>query len=144
MTRPGLIYGAARSAPGSNWRLDKAFFPRGYFQLWHASDPHYSNRPMFDESFAHAGGYDSQFWFRWPIGQWAELPIRLTHFGTKSRNWFGAENPDSPALTEAVIGKLLFSQRIDVSHTERPSTEQPSRSREPSEPQGPQAHDPDL
>ena len=37
----------------------------GYFQLFHASDPQVQRRPLLDCSWQHAGGYDSEFQFRW-------------------------------------------------------------------------------
>lgn len=70
-------------------QLDRRFYPRGYFQLWHASDPHYRREPIFDDHHKHAGRYDTAFANQWPQANWHDLGLKLTHQGQKSKNWFG-------------------------------------------------------
>lgn len=84
---PGHLYSAQRYKDGKP--EDKRFYPRGYFQLWHVSDPHYRRSPIFDDHHKHAGRYDTAFAEQWPKDRWVELPIKLEHLGKKSANWFG-------------------------------------------------------
>lgn len=70
-------------------QTDRRFLPRGYFQLWHVSDPHYRREPVFDEHHKHAGRYDTAFYQQWTQEQWNDLGFKLTHLGEKSTHWYG-------------------------------------------------------
>lgn len=87
LLQPGYLYSARRFKDCKP--EDRRFYPRGYFQLWHVSDPNYRRSPIFDDHHQHAGRYDTAFAKQWPKDRWMELPIRLEHLGTKSTNWFG-------------------------------------------------------
>jgi hypothetical protein len=105
--RPGTLYGAVRAIPvrtfgnslayddspdPEHWlELSEAELP-GFFQLWHASDPNVQRWPLYDCTWRHAGGYDSEFQFRWPVDRKIKLPIMLEHIGVPGRNWWGRGN----------------------------------------------------
>lgn len=68
--------------------IDRTWYPRGYFQLWNMQRLR-GGWPPYTEQIEHAGGYDTQFADEWPMAGWCEIPLRLVHLGTKSKNWFG-------------------------------------------------------
>lgn len=87
---PGLLYGCFRyDEHGQKIKDDTHGY--GYFQLFHASDPLAQRDPFFDIDWVHAGNGDSNIMLRWRnAGRLAPpLPLRLTHPGGKSENWFG-------------------------------------------------------
>jgi len=84
----GNLYGAPRYSPEGG-RVDRRWYPRGYFQLWHVTDPHYRRSPVFDENWPDAGGYDTAFASQWPLGKWVDLGIALVHQGEKAKHWCG-------------------------------------------------------
>lgn len=65
-------------------------FP-GYFQLFHADDPHVKDkRPWYDPSFVHAGGGDAYFQDLWPWNRRYRLQsFKVLHLGLRDKNWFG-------------------------------------------------------
>lgn len=87
---PGALYGCFRyDEHGRKIKDDTHGY--GYFQLFHASDPLAQRDPFFDIDWTHAGNGDSNIMLRWKnAGRLAPpLPMRLTHPGGKSENWFG-------------------------------------------------------
>ena len=49
--------------------------------------------PMLDTGWRHAGGYDSEFEFRWPPTRRVRIPgLVLTHIGLPGANWCGVGN----------------------------------------------------
>jgi hypothetical protein len=111
----GRVYGASRiiledihqwSGPDS-WSLaraqkdDKAI---GYFQLFHAADPHVRDRrPWYNPSFAHAGGCDDYFISHWMPYWRSTLPTTVLHLGPVATNWYGraSERLDGMPVPEA-------------------------------------------
>jgi hypothetical protein len=85
---PGKLYGAGRRLEsGSLYREGEI---AGYFQLFHASDRNVQRRPVFDCTWRHAGGYDSEFQFRWKADWRRYIPgLELVHQGEPGQNWFG-------------------------------------------------------
>lgn len=93
--QPGYLYGC--------WRYDERGVKigddthgYGYFQLFHATD-HLSHRePFFDTWWTHGGNADSFIMLRWrDEGRLAPpLPLKVTHPGGKSENWFGRGRKD--------------------------------------------------
>ena len=99
--RPCCLNSASRYKPTGMYE-DKRFYPRGYFQLWHTSDP---CAGPFDETSKHAGRYDTRFAERWPQEQWNDLRFRLTHLGQRAKHWYGpgtTEQQMSRAKAEAM------------------------------------------
>lgn len=87
---PGWLYGCFRfDEHGCKIADDTHGY--GYFQLFHSSDPLAQRDPFFDVDWVHAGNGDSNIMLRWRnAGRLAHpLPLRLTHPGGKSENWFG-------------------------------------------------------
>jgi hypothetical protein len=99
--RPDRLYGARRRVLESElaWRpdLDWSTLPVrqeamtwGYFQLFHAGDPHIRMRPWYDPTFTHAAGCDDWFQTRWPAQRRVKLPgFEVLHIGPLCTNWFG-------------------------------------------------------
>jgi len=89
--------------PEFNW--DSAYptrdrdFP-GFFQLFHADDPHIKSLPWYDVTFAHAGGGDGYFATRWKWAEKVRMPFSVLHLGPRDKNWFGrvSERTDGQAL----------------------------------------------
>ena len=90
---PGYLYGCMRCAESGRPVADSEL--ASYFHLWHTSDPLVQRRPLWDVSWRHAGGYDSEFSFRWGPARWRRLPLRVTHLGQPGVNWWGRNNPDA-------------------------------------------------
>lgn len=67
---------------------EKPFYPYGFFQLWHVTDPHSWRWPIFDVWHPHCGSYDANFMDQWK-GNWRELPFNVVHQGEPRTNWFG-------------------------------------------------------
>lgn len=61
----------------------------GYFQLFHADDPHLAVRPWYDVTYTHAGGGDEYFQALWPADCKHYLPYNCLHLGPRDTNWFG-------------------------------------------------------
>jgi len=100
----GILWSAWRHQCDDPARVDDPRLPRirgdgvgvGYFQLFHASDPHLATPgggPIVETHWAHAGNYDNGFMHRWSRGQRRLLPIRLVHLGSRD-NWFGRGKRD--------------------------------------------------
>lgn len=105
---PGNLYGSARYDQ-SGRRLDKAFYPRGFFQLWHVSDPAYRRQPIFDDWHTHAGHYDTRFANQWPKEKHVDLGLQLIHQGEPYKHWFG---PDAdPELMRELRRKGIAKAR---------------------------------
>lgn len=104
----GNLYGAKRVIlnnpklwhPAYDWNRavpsHDPSFP-GYFQLFHADDPHIAEHPWYDVTFTHAGGCDGYFQTRWPQSKKIRLPFKVLHLGPRDTNWFGraSERTDS-------------------------------------------------
>jgi hypothetical protein len=62
----------------------------GYFQLFHASDPHFTGPPWYRtrewETFQ---GSDTVFWRRWMPNGMRRLPFEVLHLGSPRLNWRG-------------------------------------------------------
>lgn len=69
--------------PTHDWQ-----FP-GYFQLFHAEDPHLIQKPWYGVNYTHAGGCDADFQFRWPMSNKVRLKFHVLHLGPRDTNWFG-------------------------------------------------------
>ena len=66
----------------------------GFFQLFHASANHLSNRPWYPVEWKHAGGCDSFFERKWSNQNRIRLfDFQVLHLGTPGRNWFGRTTP---------------------------------------------------
>lgn len=93
--KPGFLYGCWRYDERGR-RLPDDTHGYGYFQLFHASDPLAQYDPFFDTFWSHAGVGDSSIMLRWRNqGRLAPaLPLRLTHPGGPSHNWFGRDRKD--------------------------------------------------
>lgn len=65
----------------------------GYFQLFHASDPHIAARPWYDVTYTHAGGGDAYFQNRWSNAEKQWLTQEVLHLGPRDSNWFGRATP---------------------------------------------------
>ena len=63
----------------------------GFFQLFHATDPALTVRPLFG-SWHNASGYDSAFLERWPESHRTILPLTVTHLGRTGIHWCGRDN----------------------------------------------------
>jgi hypothetical protein len=99
--RTDYLYGAIRhiaAAPaewatvGAAWDLSRLrrYAPRpgeiiGCFQLFNAGAV---ARPWFDETWQHAGGYDTVFQDCFG-GRKAVLPLNVVHLGEERQNWHG-------------------------------------------------------
>jgi glycosyltransferase involved in cell wall biosynthesis len=92
----------------------------GYFQLFHADDPAISRRPWYAVDWAHAGGCDSDFQFRWPRRNRVRLPFDVLHIGEDGKNWCGRAThrmdgtlpPDAAARAEQ-LSKFLAGRGPD-------------------------------
>lgn len=84
---PGCLYGATRRLASGSRYLEGEI--AGFFQLFHASDRHVQRRPLLDCAWRHAGGYDSEFQFRWTQDQRIWIPdLELLHQGEPGENWW--------------------------------------------------------
>ena len=99
-----------RFDPRTAWRdairIPDSIEAAGYFQLFHADDPHIMKRPWYDMTFAHAGGADGYFQSRWPRAAIARMPFDVLHLGPRDANWFGRVSPrvdDTPVDDEQVV-----------------------------------------
>ena len=91
----GCLYGAPRiHCPDKKaWEAQK-FEPMtwkttetpGYFHLFWAPN---IQQPWYDESYEHAGGYDSLFQKRWDKAHKVRLSFPVIHLGRLGQNWFG-------------------------------------------------------
>jgi len=87
----GNLYGARRLTEHGDRVPDGEL--GGFFQLFHADDPCAQRRPLLDTRWRHAGGYDSEFEFRWPPHLRRRIPgLDLVHHGEPGRNWCGVGN----------------------------------------------------
>lgn len=105
--RPGFLYGAPRrmapwplpqTPPETVWKT----FPlhpnclhevAGYFQCFHADDPHLGPPPWHDVSWIHGGGADSFFCAKWRREERVYLPFEVLHLGEAGANWMGRATP---------------------------------------------------
>ena len=66
-------YRCWRETKDDPWRLFEEYEVAGFFQLWHARDPHVLGEdgawthPFYDPHWRHAGGYDSAHAMRWSV-----------------------------------------------------------------------------
>jgi hypothetical protein len=111
---PGVLYGAYRcwrETKDDPWRLFEEYEVAGFFQLWHARDPHVLGEdgswthPFYDPHWRHAGGYDSAHAMRWSVNQQVRLPIVFEHEGVPGQNWWGRGNAD--AMAETVVRRHM-------------------------------------
>lgn len=89
----------------------------GYFQLFHASDPHIATLPWHDVTFSHAGGGDGYFESRWPRDRKVKLPFNVLHLGLRDHNWMGRAGKradgkpvENAAENAALMKKFLGSK----------------------------------
>ena len=61
----------------------------GYFQLFHADDPHLAERPWYDATFTHAGGCDGYFQTKWSPAEKVRPNFQVIHLGPRDTNWCG-------------------------------------------------------
>lgn len=110
--QPGNIYGAKRYHEDGQPIDDGPEMP-SYFQLWHTSDVNVQRRPLFDNLYPDAGGYDSEFHMRWKPEQRIWLPMRVIHLGEPGKNWAGRFNqkPIREIVRKRGEWKLLTQQR---------------------------------
>lgn len=88
---PGNLYGCSRRLETGGRYGDGEL--AGFFQLFHAHDPNAQRRPLLDCSWQHAGGYDSEFQFRWTPDRRILIPyLEVTHLGEPGRNWWRRGN----------------------------------------------------
>ncbi len=99
---PGRLYVPSRRIVGldDHARADlESIAPRpneefaGYFQLFHASDTAFDQRPWYPAAWRHAGGCDTEFWKRWPKHLRSRPPFTVTHVGPDGENWCGRVTP---------------------------------------------------
>lgn len=97
--QPGKLYSARRLECLNVQDIDSPSLPViktdgvgvGYFQLFHATDPHAQGAPLIETCWKHAGVYDSHFMHRWEDRDRQLLPLRLVHVGERD-NWWGRGN----------------------------------------------------
>jgi hypothetical protein len=65
----------------------------GYFQLFHAEDPHLGSAPWHEINWRHAGGADSFFQQKWPTSHKIRFPWNVLHLGEAGQNWYGRATP---------------------------------------------------
>lgn len=86
----GTLYGCPRRL--ENGQLYAEGELAGYFQLFHAYDPHAQRRPLLDCTWQHAGGYDSEFQARWQDRRVWIPGLEVMHLGEPGRNWWRRGN----------------------------------------------------
>jgi hypothetical protein len=87
---PGWLYGARRRLTSGAPYFDGEI--AGFFQLFHATDPRVQRQPILDCTWRHAGGYDSEFQFRWPPECRSVIPgLELVHQGEPGQNWWARD-----------------------------------------------------
>jgi hypothetical protein len=97
---PHMMYGAPRVilkdpsqwTPDFDWNTARRTLDRcypGFFQLFHADDPHIAELPWYDVTFNNAGGGDGYFDSRWPWAEKMKFPFVVLHLGERDANWFG-------------------------------------------------------
>ena len=87
----------------------------GFFQLFHADDPHISTHPWYGINSDHAGWGDYYFQKRWSQKEVIRLPIKTLHLGPHDSNWFGrttfrlddAEEPKGASTKKLEMLRLL-------------------------------------
>lgn len=87
-----------------------------WFHLFHSSDSNVQRRPVVDCGWRHAGGYDSEFSFRWGPSRWVWLPFAVRHLGERGVNWWGRGNGkdlEKMMRERAASGSIGVSERID-------------------------------
>lgn len=90
---PGVLYGARRVMDDGRLK-DEGNEIAGFFMLFHSSDPVAQRRPLLIETTT-AGGYDSEFCFRWHPSKRIKLPLIVRHNGPDGVNWCGADRTDA-------------------------------------------------
>ncbi len=103
----GNLYGARRVLENGKQFYDGEI--AGFFQLFHTSDPNVQRRPLVETDWVHAGGYDSEFQFRWKDHQRIHLPIHMTHLGEPGQNWFGRGEVDEMKTMLAARRGRMFA-----------------------------------
>lgn len=125
--RVGWLYGARRRilenpadfAEGLDWsRLPpgRDLVWAGYFQLFHADDPHLRRRPWYDVTFSHAGGCDGYFQRHWPVSCKCWLPFEVLHLGPRDCNWFGRVTPRRDGTRPAQWEERSWLMRSYLEH----------------------------
>lgn len=63
----------------------------GYCQMFHGGDPVLQLRPWYGLDWQHAGGCDSEFWWRWPKKRRIRPDFQVLHLGPMMANWAGRQ-----------------------------------------------------
>lgn len=65
----------------------------GYTQTFHCADPVLGPGPWHETNWRHAGGADSFFQQRWPVGRRTRPAFEVLHLGPAGANWCGRVTP---------------------------------------------------
>lgn len=131
----GKLYGMPRRIlldpkqwhPGYNWGRTHRTVDRdipGYLQCFHADDPHITQLPWYDVTFAHAGGGDGYFASRWPRECKVKFDTNVLHLGPRDANWFGRATPraDDKPVEQSAENKALMDQYLSYKGWGRPQS----------------------
>lgn len=121
----GTLYGPPRLilkdpsewTPEFNWDTARKTLDRcwpGYFQLFHADDPHITQLPWYDVTFRHAGGGDGYFEARWKRHEKVKLPFVVLHLGERDANWFGraSKRADGAPIEGSVERRAIMEEYL--------------------------------
>lgn len=100
--QPDCLYGACRFLENGSMIREREV--AGCFHVAHTSCDPMQIRPIVPTYWSHAGNYDSEFQYRWPLEKRIKLPIRMTHLGEPFKNWFGVG-------TEMNVNQILADRR---------------------------------
>jgi hypothetical protein len=100
VTDPQFIYGPYRrmcvKPEAWNGGYDWAALPRvpdreiaGYCQVFNAEAPALQAKPWYGTTWKHAGGCDSVFQAKFPVGARIRMPFDVLHLGQHGVNWHG-------------------------------------------------------
>ena len=139
---PQMMYGAPRLilkdptqwTPDYDWNTAKRTLDRcypGFFQLFHASDPHIAELPWYDVTFNNAGGGDGYFDTRWLWAEKMKFPFTVLHLGERDANWFGraTKRADGKEVEGAEQRKALMDEFLASKGWGRPCSGKPFEDR---------------
>jgi hypothetical protein len=121
------LYGSSHRYGENHLLIPDSDFPNvwGFFHLWHISDPHSWNRPVFDSTCGHAGNYDHSFMLQWPererVDFWPKL--KLTHQGEPRQRWFGRDPKNEKKMTNLFMLGLWDAWQTRAGHVKTPEPE---------------------